>query len=71
MITSRDGQTVLDLFDESPGSIFVTVKKGKGVDKNTCDLLLNAKVISPEAIEAITEYRKGAPKKRKWRKKKK
>ena len=71
VITSRDGQTVLDLFDESPGSIFVTVKKGKGVDKNTCDLLLNAKVISPEAIEAITEYRKGAPKKRKWRKKKK
>jgi len=70
-VMTKDGKTELDLFEMSPVEIFVTVKKGKGVDQSTCDLLLKGKVGTPEAIEAITEYRKHAPKKRKWSKKKK
>lgn len=70
LVMSKDGKTELDLFGESPGEIFVIVKGGKGVDQNTCDLLLNEKVSTPNAIEAITEYRKGAPTKRRWGKKK-
>ncbi len=71
VVTTRDGQTELTLFDESPGDIFVTIKRGKGMDQNTCDLLLKGKVGTPEAIEAITEYRKTAPRKSRWGRNKK
>jgi hypothetical protein len=71
VVTTRDGQSELTLFNESPGDIFVMIKKGKGVDQNTCDLLLKGKVVTPEAIEAITEYRKNAPRKSRWGRKRK
>ncbi len=72
IVTTKDGQTELDLFDQSPDAIFVRIKKGKGPDKHTCDLLLNGRVHTPEAIEEIREYKKHVPnKKRRGKKKKK
>ncbi len=55
----------LDLFGHCPEEILIEVREGPGINRNTCDMLLNGSVLTPEAQEIISEYRKIAPRK-KW-----
>lgn len=55
----------LDLFGECPGGIVIRKKKGAGINKETCKMLMDGKVITPEALRIFAEYYKIAPSK-KW-----
>jgi len=54
----------LDLFDECPGNITISIEKGRGPGKETLERLISGKVITPEAVEAIRERLGEMPKKR-------
>lgn len=64
-VLDKDGNE-LDLFENSPMEVFVKMRKGRGIDRGTCELLLNGKVVTKEAIEEIRAYKEKAPRKKRW-----
>ncbi|MBD3398285.1 hypothetical protein GF412_03720 [Candidatus Micrarchaeota archaeon] len=64
---SMEGENGLDFFGECPQEITITVEKGKGPGRDTCDELLKGKVLTPNAVEAIQEYKKTLKRKRRRR----
>ncbi len=61
-VTDERGK-MLDLFEKCPEEIVIRVKKGKGLNKETCKMLMDGKVITPEALRIVSDYCKSLPKK--------
>lgn len=62
------GKEKLDLFDKCPEEIVITLEKGQGVGRSTCEKLMGGAVVTPAAIEKIREYMKTIPKRGLFRK---
>jgi hypothetical protein len=57
----REGH--LDLFEKCPGNITINIKKGPGINKETCKMLMDGKVITPKALEVVSSHCKSLPRK--------
>jgi ppGpp synthetase/RelA/SpoT-type nucleotidyltranferase len=64
----QNGEKTLDFYEKCPPQINLTIEKGNGPGRSTCEKLLKGSVVSPEAVAKIQEHLKKFKKKRWGRK---